>query len=295
MLRIAVREMRLSQWSKNLVVLAGLIFAHQATVASQLGRAWAAVLAFCLLSSAVYVLNDIRDLQADRLHPRKRFRPLASGLLSVKDAWVLVVCLLLGGGAVAVALGRRFLLVVVAYFLLNVAYTLWLKRMVLIDVLSIAVGFVLRAVGGVVALRPEPVISPWLLVSTLFLALFIAVGKRRNELLTLARDASRHRASLADYSPQLLDQMVPVVTGSTIITYALYAVTPGTPGGSAGMVITVPFVLYGVFRYLYLVYRRGEGGAPAEMLLRDRPLQIDVLLWFVTVFLLLYAGGVGQW
>jgi 4-hydroxybenzoate polyprenyltransferase len=286
------RELRPGQWTKNLIVLAGVVFAHEMRVPQQLQRALGAMLLFCLLSSAGYVLNDLKDREPDRLHPRKQQRPIASGRLSVGIGWGVAVGLAAAGLIGAFALGRGLGQVATAYFAASLLYTLALKRLVLLDVMTIALCFVLRAVAGVVALQPRPQLSPWLLVCTFFLALFLAVGKRRHERLTLTEQAGRHRATLSEYSPQLLDQLVPVVTGATILTYAIYTISPATPGRapSAGMVLTIPFVTYGVFRYLYLVYHKGSGGAPSELLLRDLPLLIDVALWGAVILGLLYLG-----
>ncbi len=290
MIRAIVREMRPWQWAKNAFVLAGVVFAGQMAVSAQLRRALLGTAAFCLLSSASYVFNDLQDIEKDRVHPRKRNRPLAAGTLKPAAGWLLVILLVGGGVAASVSLGRVFALVALGYVALNLLYSLWLKRFVLIDVMAIAIGFVLRAVAGVEALDPRPQLSPWLLVCTFFLALFIAVGKRRHERTTLATDAELHRSTLSEYPPALLDQLVPIVTSATVLAYAIYTISPATtervPQG--GMVITLPFVVYGVFRYLYLVYRRGDGGAPSELLFRDGPLLANVALWGLSILGLLY-------
>jgi len=292
MLAQLLREMRLWQWSKNLVVLAGVIFAHEFTDMGQLGRALAATVAFGLLSSASYVFNDLRDLERDRLHPRKRLRPLAAGALSVGVGRGMMIALAGLGLALAFALGAPMGATASGYLLLNLAYTLVLKRLVLLDVMTIAIGFVLRAVAGIVALAPMPEISPWLLVCTFFLALFLAVGKRRHERMTLTDEALQHRATLSEYPPALLDQLVPVVTAATIIGYAIYTISPATSQHATGgrMVVTIPFVVYGIFRYLYLVYRAGHGGAPSELLFKDLPLLANVLLWGVTILIILLVA-----
>jgi len=289
-IRAIWRELRPSQWTKNLIVLAGVAFSHQLDRPAQLRSAVAATLLFCLLSSAGYVLNDIQDRERDRVHPRKQNRPIASGRLPVSLGIFLAILLAAGSLTGAFALGTALGRVATAYLLISLLYSLVLKRVVLLDVITIALLFVLRAVAGVAALRPTPELSPWLLVCTFFLALFIAVGKRRHERLTLSEAAARHRATLTEYSPQLLDQLVPVVTGSTILSYAIYTISPATTEHAppAHLVLTIPFVTYGVFRYLYLVYHRGSGGAPSELLLRDVPLLVDVALWGATVVGLLY-------
>ena len=290
MIRALVRELRPWQWAKNAFVLAGVVFAHELGESGQVLRALAAAGAFCLLASAGYVFNDLLDIEKDRLHPRKRHRPLAAGALSPATGWVLVVLLAAGGFAASLALGRELALLAVCYVLLNILYSVVLKRIVLLDVMGIAIGFVLRAVAGVEALDPRPELSPWLLVCTFFLALFIAVGKRRHERMTLADEAMQHRSTLAEYSPALLDQLVPVVTSATVLAYAIYTISPGTAGQvpQGRMVVTIPFVVYGIFRYLYLVYRRGHGGAPSELLFKDGPLLANIALWGLAIVGLLY-------
>jgi 4-hydroxybenzoate polyprenyltransferase len=285
-----VRLLRPWQWTKNLIALAGIVFAHRLGAPDDARRALLATVVLCLLSSAGYVVNDLRDRERDRLHPRKQNRPIASGRVSPATATVLAILLAAGGLALARALGPQLALVALAYFALSLLYSFLLKRIVLLDVITIALGFVLRAVAGVAALQPPPQLSPWLLVCTFFLALFLAVGKRRHERLTLSEEAARHRVTLTEYSPQLLDQLVPVVTGSTILAYAIYTISPATAehAPSTRMVLTIPFVTYGIFRYLYLVYHKGKGGAPSELLLRDAPLLIDIALWGLVVVGLLY-------
>jgi 4-hydroxybenzoate polyprenyltransferase len=215
---------------------------------------------------------------------------LAAGRVPVPAGWVMAVALAVGGLALAFAIAPGLGVVAAGYLGLQVAYTLLLKRWVLVDVMTIAIGFVLRAVAGIEALRPQPEISPWLLVCTFFLALFLAVAKRRHERVTLAEDAAQHRATLSHYPPALLDQLVSVVTSATILAYALYTISPATTQhASAGrMVLTIPFVVYGVFRYLYLVYHAGRGGAPAELLIKDLPLLVNVALWGLAILLILY-------
>jgi len=288
--RAWIQEWRPGQWSKNLVVLAGVAFAHQFTLPEQLLRAGGAFAAFCLLSSASYVFNDLLDIERDRLHPLKRLRPLAAGLVPVAGAWAMSLALAAGGLALAWWIAPRLALVAAGYLGLQIAYTLLLKRWVLVDVMAIALGFVLRAVAGIQALEPLPELSPWLLVCTFFLALFLAVAKRRHERVTLAGGAEHHRATLARYPPELLDQLVSVVAGATILAYALYTISPATTqhAASGRMVLTIPFVVYGVFRYLYLVYHAGRGGAPAELLIKDLPLLVNVALWGAAILLILY-------
>jgi 4-hydroxybenzoate polyprenyltransferase len=293
----AVRQqLRVRQWTKNLVLFAGVIFSHHFLEAAELLRAAQGFIAFCLLASSVYALNDLQDVEQDRVHPKKKFRPIASGRLSVASARVLVVVLLAAATALAVPLGKSFVLVAGIYYVLNLAYSLALKRVVLLDVMLIALGFVLRAVAGVEALTVREEISPWLLICTLFLALFLAVCKRRQERALLADQAEGHRKTLTEYPPEFVDQLIPVVTAATVIAYAIYTVSPATVDkfGTDKLVYTVPFVVYGVFRYLYLVYRRRRGGSPSEVLLTDLPTLVNVVLWLCTVILILTLSRGGR-
>lgn len=292
MIAVLLRQMRVRQWTKNLVLFAGVVFSLHFRDLHELARAAQGFLAFCLLSSAVYTLNDLRDVAGDRLHPKKRFRPIASGALSIPAAWTLFGALLLAAIAVSLPLGRPFVTTAGVYLALNLAYTLALKRVVLVDVMMIALGFVLRAVAGVEALTVREPISPWLLVCTLFLALFLAVCKRRHERVLLAEQAESHRKTLTEYPPELVDQLIPVVTAATVISYTIYTVNPATVDrfGTDRLVYTVPFVVYGVFRYLYLVYRRQRGGSPSEVLLTDGPTLFNVMLWVATVLIVLLAA-----
>jgi 4-hydroxybenzoate polyprenyltransferase len=294
MIGILLRQMRVRQWTKNAVLFAGVIFSLHFTEAGELLRAFRGFLAFCFLASAVYTLNDLRDAEADRLHPKKRLRPIPSGDLSHAGAFSLLAVLLVLAAAVALPLGRTFSVTAGVYLALNLAYSLGLKRVVLLDVLIIALGFVVRAVAGVEALATREEISPWLLVCALFLALFLAVCKRRRERVLLADQAGEHRSTLNEYPPELVDQLIPVVTAASIISYTTYTVSVATVArlGTDKLVYTVPFVVYGVFRYLYLVYRHQRGGSPAEILLTDLPTLLNVALWLVTVILvILFTRG----
>jgi 4-hydroxybenzoate polyprenyltransferase len=296
MIRAAVRSMRVYQWTKNLVLFAGPIFTLRLLDPPIAVAAVAGFLCFSLAASGVYVLNDILDVKADRLHPEKRHRPVASNALPIPAAAVLVVLLFVAGLGGAAMLGGRFGATAVAYVALTTAYSVILKRIVLLDVIAIATGFVLRAVAGVELVRdrshmgPEGIaISPWLLVCAFFLALFLAIGKRLHELETLERDAAKHRASLGAYTRPLLDQLVAVVTGATLLAYSIYTIAPETLAKYEGrpIYLTVPFVLYGIFRYLYLLYAEHKGGNPSEHLLRDRATFVNVVLWCACVLAIL--------
>ena len=260
--------MRPRQWVKNLFVFAGLIFAQKLLTPLTI-VAIAAFVIFCALSGAVYLLNDVADRDQDRLHPRKRERPIAAGRLSVPGALVAALALIVLALGSSLLISPRFTLVTAAYVVLLTLYSAWLKHLVIVDVLVVAVGFVLRAVAGAVAIDVE--ISGWLLICTILIALFLALGKRRHEYLTLGDTAATHRPILAEYSAALLDQMIAVVTASTVTAYALYTMSPETVAKfhTHLLPVTLPFVIYGIFRYLYLLYRRQLGGNPSELFLNE--------------------------
>jgi len=282
-------SLRPHQWLKNLVVLAALVFSKHLFDASALAQALLAFAVFCALAGAVYLVNDLADLERDRLHPAKRTRPLASGELSPKLARAAAALLFVAALAAAWVLGPGFLVCAVAYPALGLAYSLGLKHVLILDVLAVALGFVLRAVAGAVAIGVH--FSPWLLVCTLLLALFLALAKRRHELVTL-EDAASHRQILAEYSPYLLDQMIAVVTASCLTAYAFYTLAPETVEKyrTERLALTIPFVIYGIFRYLYLVHRRDLGGSPGDVLLTDRPLLVAVALCAATMILIVYTA-----
>jgi 4-hydroxybenzoate polyprenyltransferase len=281
--------LRPHQWTKNLVVFAGLIFGQRLLDPRAAARAAAAFAIFCALSSVVYLINDLIDREADRLHPVKARRPIASGAVPPSVAGGAAALLAAAGLGASFALGGRFLAVAATYLGLFALYSGPLKQIVILDVFTIAFGFVLRAVAGAVAI-PVP-ISQWLLIMAILLALFLALSKRRHELVILADQATPHRRSLEEYSPYLLDQMISVVTASTIVAYAFYTVSPETVHkfGTTLLGLTLPFPLYGIFRYLYLVHRREGGGSPAELLLTDRPLLVCVALWAAAVVVIIYG------
>jgi len=287
-LRHFLRSLRPEQWTKNLIVFAGLLFARELFSPVAFGRTATAFGAFCLLSGVVYVFNDIMDRDADRRHPIKKSRPIASGAISP---------VLAGGGAAVLAIAALFVafllswsfgVVAVSYLALQALYSGPLKHIVILDVLTIAIGFVLRAVAGAVAI--DVPISHWLLVVTILLALFLGLSKRRHELVMLADGAIGHRPILGEYSPYLLDQMISVVTASTLVAYIFYCISPETSQkfGTDLLGLTIPFPLYGIFRYLYLVHQREGGGSPSQMLMNDRPLLVCVALWALAVVVIVY-------
>jgi 4-hydroxybenzoate polyprenyltransferase len=281
-------SLRPRQWVKNFFVFAGLIFS-QSLFTPLVWPALAAFAIFCALSGAIYLFNDLADVEKDRLHPTKRRRPIASGALSVPAGAAIGVLTLVGSLVAAYALSARFGVVATVYAALLTAYSVWLKHVVILDVLTVAIGFVLRAVAGAAAIGVE--ISGWLVICTILVALFLALGKRRHEYLTLHGDAAAHRPILAEYSESFLDQMVAVVTASTVTAYALYTMSPDTVAKfhTRWLPLTLPFVLYGVFRYLYLLYRRDLGGNPSDLLLSDRALLINTVLWMVALLLVIYG------
>jgi len=286
-------SLRPEQWTKNLIVFAGLIFGLELFDRTAVVRSVLTFAIFCALSGVVYIINDIMDREADRRHPLKARRPIASGALSPVlaggAAAVLAVAALAAAFSLAVPLG----VVALAYVLLQSAYSGPLKHIVILDVLAIAIGFVLRAAAGAVAIGVP--ISHWLLVVTILLALFLALSKRRHELVLLADGATEHRPILGEYSPYLLDQMISVVTASTLVAYIFYCISPETieKFGTDMLGLTIPFPLYGIFRYLYLVHRREGGGSPSQMLLNDRPLLVCVALWVLAVVVIVYLRPFG--
>jgi 4-hydroxybenzoate polyprenyltransferase len=285
---LLLTSLRPREWTKNLLVFAGLLFGRRLFDERAVVEAVAAFVVFCALSGVVYLVNDIADRESDRQHPLKARRPIASGALPMATAAAAAVALGAVALAASAAIGPRFAGVAAAYLALQFLYSGLLKHIVILDVLTIAIGFVLRAVAGAVAVHVE--ISHWLLVCTILLALFIALAKRRHEIVLLADGATQHRPILGEYNSYLLDQMIAVVTASTLMAYVFYTISPETQEkfGTAWLGLTIPFPLYGIFRYLYLVHRREGGGSPAELLLTDRPLLVCVALWALAVAVIIY-------
>ncbi len=274
---LILKAMRPRQWTKNLLCAAALVMANRYRDGVSDLRMLLCVVLFCALSGTVYLLNDSLDVEQDRLHPTKRFRPVASGRLPVRVAQaaaaVIGVCSLL----VSLSLGYPFLETAAAYMVLQLGYIFYFKHEVLLDVFAIALGYVLRAAAGAVAIRVE--ISVWLYLCTILGGLFLALGKRRGELIELEDLAADHRRNLGEYSLALVDQLITIVSSSTIVAYSLYTFTAPNLPANHQMMVTVPFAVYGVFRYLYLVHERGQGGSPEEVLLRDHSLQVCIILW----------------
>ena len=285
------KSLRPHQWTKNLVVFAALALSKHLFEPEPLGRAVLAFVLFCALSGTVYLLNDVADFERDRLHPIKRLRPIARGVLPRRAAAVLAVGLAGASAGASLLLGPLFAACAVAYLTLNLLYSFYLKDAVILDVLCISLGFVLRAVAGAVAIGVA--ISEWLLVCTLLLALFLALAKRRHEIVTLSGGAAGHRKALSEYSPYLLDQMISVVTASTLTAYAFYTLAPETVAKyrTHRLAWTIPFVLYGIFRYLYLVHQKEQGGSPTDILITDRPLLLTVALWAAAIVVIVYTAA----
>jgi 4-hydroxybenzoate polyprenyltransferase len=286
MLYSILRTARLHHWVKNLILFAALIFAQKYTDAASVILAVKAFIAFCLAASAIYFINDISDCKQDQLHPIKKNRPIASGQLSFASAWIIALLLLISGFGISLSISSKFLIYFLAYVVLNFAYNLGLKNIVIMDVMVLALGFVIRAGAGAVAISVP--ISSWLLICTILLALFLGFAKRRHELIDLGDSAVSHRQSLAHYSPYFLDQMISVVTASTVIAYTFYTLSPEVKEkfGTDNLVFTVPLVLYGIFRYLYLVHQKEQGGNPTKLLITDWPLLTCVGLWIIMVLVI---------
>ncbi len=282
-------SLRPDQWTKNLIVFAGLVFGEQLLEPGAVARAGGAFGVFCALSSAMYLVNDVGDRARDRLHPVKRGRPIAAGRVSQATAIGTAGLLIAGGVAAAYLLAPRLALLALIFVGVLILYSRVLRQVVILDVLAIAIGFVLRAVAGAVAV--EVPISQWLLVCTLLLALFLGFSKRRQEVDALGADATQHRPTLGRYTPQLLDQLVTVVAAATLVSYAVYTTGAETVEkfGTELLTLTIPFPIYGVLRYLMLVHDTASGTGPSDILLRDRPLVVCVVGWALSVAIIIYG------
>ncbi len=289
MLRGLLKTMRPRQWTKNLFIFAALVFDKQLVILASVERTVAGFLLFCLISSAVYIFNDLSDIEADREHPVKRNRPIPSGKLPVGVAWAAGVLLVVISVGLGYLLSPAFALVVIAYFLLNIAYSRWLKHILIVDVLMLAAGFVLRVVAGVAVIHVER-FSPWLYVVMTLLSLYLGFGKRRAELALLSNDAGSHRKVLHGYTIPLLDQYIMIVSGTTIVAYSFYTFSAPNVPPNHSMMLTIPFVVYAIFRYLYLIEVKKAGGEPEEILLTDRPFQIGLFLWAAVVIIVFYLS-----
>ncbi|MBN1297569.1 decaprenyl-phosphate phosphoribosyltransferase [bacterium] len=283
-----IETMRPKQWIKNLLVYAGVIFSLRFFEPGALLRATAAFILFSLISGSVYIMNDLLDYRRDLAHPQKKMRPIPSGRLPRSAALVYLIVIALASFSASFRLSIEFGIVALIYFIMNIAYSIRLKHVVIIDVMIIALGFVLRALAGSVVIHVE--FSHWLLICTLLLALFLAICKRRAEMNLIKENAGNHRAVLDHYTPALVDQMTSVVTASALVAYALYTISPEvtTKLQTDNLIYTFPFVLFAIFRYLYLVMARDEGGSPEKIFLQDKAMIIDLIGWIVTVMGILY-------
>jgi len=295
-----LRSMRFRSWTKNLFVFAGILFSRRWSDTHALAMTALGALGFCLLSSSVYLINDIADRGRDRFHPDKSSRPIAAGVVPVHTAAIFAILLAATVLTSSWMLVREYALVVSIYFVMQLAYSFRLKHMVILDVLIIAMGFVLRALAGVSMVRDagytDTIISPWLMLCTFFLAVFLAFAKRRFEIVSLGDNAAGHRKILQEYSAALLDQMMGIASAACIIGYSIYTVSDRTlEQVSTRLWVTIPFVAYGIFRYLYLIHIKGHGGSPDRILLTDKPLLLNILLWLLTsiMSLALYPGSPG--
>ncbi len=280
--------LRPKQWIKNGFVFAALIFSHDLFVFEQVIKTLAGFLAFCVLSSAAYVFNDLMDRNQDRDHPKKSQRPIASDRITVRAASVLFALLAAAGITGAWAINEQFGIVATIYIVINVAYSLVLKHIVIVDVMILSSGFMLRLFAGAAIIGA--VMSSWFIICTILVSLFLGLGKRRQEMVTLGDKAAQHRSVLSHYTPYVLDQMISVVTASTLISYAIYTISDETVEKyqTDKLVLTLPFVLYGIFRYLYLIHGKGKGENPSTLMLEDRPMVINFALYILTVVLIIY-------
>lgn len=285
-----VRTMRPKQWTKNVIIYAGIVFDGQLFVPDSMLRVTVSFVLLCLGASTVYIVNDLLDIERDRQHPKKKFRPLPSGQLPIPVAIAAAVVLPTFSLIAALLYSPRYAAILALYIALHVLYSFWLKHIVLLDLLAITAGYVLRVAGGVLVIEVDR-FSPWLYTCTALLALFLAIGKRRQELLMLGENAGQMRPIFNDYNLPLLDELLRIVTTSTLLAYILYTIEAPSIllAGNNLALITVPFVLYALMRYLYLIHVRGEGSAPDEVVLQDRPLLISILLWGISFIIILYV------
>ena len=290
MLKALIKTMRPRQWIKNGFIFFALIFDRQLFMTEPFLRTVVGFFLFCLVSSAVYLFNDIADVEADRNHPEKKNRPIASGKLPVRVAWISALLLALFAIPIGYWLSPFFALILAAYLVINLLYSRWLKHVSILDVMIISSGFVLRVAAGVALIYPVERFSPWLYMITILFSLYIGLGKRRAEMNLLAQGASAHRKVFEGYTIPLLDQYITIVSGMTIIAYSLYTFSAPNLPENHSMMLTIPFVVYGIFRYLQMIQIGHAAGSPDEVALKDRPLQITVLLWGLSVIAIFYLS-----
>ncbi|TVY09778.1 decaprenyl-phosphate phosphoribosyltransferase [Paenibacillus cremeus] len=280
---IILKLFRVNQWTKNALVFAALIFSGELFIFESILKSIIGAVLFCLISSSIYILNDTLDAEKDLLHPTKKYRPIASGLISKRNAIIIMNLIWLIALPLSITFSIKFFIILLLYLLIQIFYCLYLKHIVIIDVLCIASGFVLRAIAGGYLL--DVTISPWLIICTSLLALFLALAKRRHELLLLKENAVGHRKILEKYSTELLDQLLSLVTSSTLMAYCLYTFTSNKP---QVFMLTILFVIYGLFRYQYIIFKKGLGGSPEKILISDKPILINIFLWGLTSIIVLY-------
>jgi len=289
MLKALLKTMRPRQWTKNVFIFAALVFDKQFFLVAPFLKTLAGIALFCLISSSVYIFNDLADIEADRQHPKKKSRPIASGELPVKAAWAFGILLVAFTLTAGYFLAPAFAAVMAAYFLIFLFYSKWLKHFPIIDVMTLAAGFVLRVGAGVTLIHVER-FSPWLYVVMTLLSLFLGFGKRRAELMLLEGGAGSHRKVLEGYTIPLLDQYIMIVSGTTIVAYSLYTFSAPNVPANHSMMLTIPFVVYAIFRYLYLIHVENQGGAPEDVLVTDRPFQVAMVLWALVVLAVFYLS-----
>lgn len=287
MLKALLKTMRPTQWPKNIFIAAALVFDQKMFIPSLLLKTIGGVILFCGVSSAVYIINDLADVEKDRQHPSKRLRPLASGQLDPRVALAAAVVLALACIPTSFALDTHFGIIVLAYFISLVLYSFWFKNIVILDVMTVAAGFVLRVAAGVVIVKAER-FSPWMYLCMGFLALLISIGKRREELILLQENANEHRKAFDEYNLRLLEDMLGLVTTGAAVSWSFYTFSAPNLPANHTMMLTIPFVVYGLFRYLYLIHVKQEGGAPEELIFKDKPLLLDVILWGLVVVAVMY-------
>jgi len=283
-----LESFRPKQWIKNLFIFAGILFSRNIFKLGLLLKVIFAFFIFCLISSCIYIINDIIDIERDKQHPVKSLRPIASGRLKVFHAKIVLIVLMPILLALSLCFDIPFFIILLAFVLLQLSYSIILKDIIILDVFAISLGFLLRVVSGTAVINVK--VSPWLLICTILLTLFLAFGKRRHELVILKEERFKHRSVLEQYTPYLLDQMLSIVGSSILITYSLYTISSETVSkfGTGNLIFTIPFVLYGVFRYLYLIHQRGGGGNPENTILTDVPLLINIFLWVLSATIIIY-------
>lgn len=291
MLKELLKLIRPNQWIKNTIIFAAVIFSKNFFNLQYIERALIGFGIFCIASGSVYILNDITDVEQDKKHPEKSKRPIAAGKVSIPVAYVYFFIMAVGALVLSyLFVNNHFGNVVSLYLVMNILYSLIFKKIAILDVVVLSMNFVLRAVAGVYAIAPTLEFSTWLVICTFFLSLFIALSKRRAEIVLLEEKAEGHRRSLRDYSPKLLDEMIAVVTASTVMSYTLYTISSSTVQkfGTVNLVYTIPFVVFGIFRYLYLIHMKKAGGSPTRLVYKDKPLMINIILWVIIAMLILY-------